>query len=206
MEASSAEEAATRGAEGAQRRAVNEAMDRYAAGDDAAFGVLYDDIAPRLFRFAMRSTRAREVAEDVVQQTLLQIHCARDRFRQGADVVPWAFAIARRIQTDLHRKAQVRRARSSDEEVDESEAPSALAPDANLHGKQLARAISAALDEMGETNRDAFLLVREEGLSVSEAAEVLGITAGALKVRVHRASETLRAVVERHERGPHDAR
>ena len=80
---------------------ADRAMDRYACGDEAAFVELYDELAPRLHRFALRWTRSRSAAEDTVQQTLLQIHAARHRFVRGSAVVPWAYAIARRLLIDL---------------------------------------------------------------------------------------------------------
>ena len=83
---------------------LDAAMDRYAAGDDAAFEAVYDGLAPRLYGFLLRQTRDRARAEDVVQQTMLQIHRARGRFTPGAQVVPWAFAIARRLLIDQHRR------------------------------------------------------------------------------------------------------
>src|SRR5579871_3992691 len=86
--------------------AANRAMDAYAQGDDAAFGSLYDALAPRLLGFLMRQTRDRQRAEDLLQDTLLNIHRARGQFMVGADVVAWAFAISRRLCIDRlrHRK------------------------------------------------------------------------------------------------------
>src|SRR5688572_8224274 len=83
---------------------LDTAMDRYARGEDAAFAEVYDGLAPRLMAFLVRYTRDRARAEDVVQQTMLQIHRARGRFTPGAQVVPWAFAIARRLLIDSHRR------------------------------------------------------------------------------------------------------
>src|SRR4051812_10555208 len=80
--------------------ALDAAMDRYAGGDDAAFEIVYDGLAPRLQSFLLRYTNDRARAEDVVQQTMLQIHRARGRFLIGSQVVPWAFANARRLLID----------------------------------------------------------------------------------------------------------
>src|SRR4051812_5379417 len=74
----------------AARRAANAAMDRYAAGDERAFAELYDLLAPRLHGFLVRHTHDGPRAEDLLQQTMLQIHAARGRFLKGADVTPWA--------------------------------------------------------------------------------------------------------------------
>src|SRR5690242_16586481 len=53
--------------------ALDAAMDRYARGDDAAFGEVYDRLAPRLFGFLLKYTRDHARVEDVVQQTMLQM-------------------------------------------------------------------------------------------------------------------------------------
>src|SRR5438067_2388234 len=87
-----------------QLSAANVAMDRYASGDDTAFGLVYDALAPRLYPFLLRKTRDPSRAEDLVQQTFLQMHCARETYVTGADVLPWAFAIARRLAIDAFRK------------------------------------------------------------------------------------------------------
>ena len=80
---------------------ADSAMDRYAAsGDAAAFSELYDLLAPRLCGYLLRQTRDPSLTEDLLQQTMLQIHYARARFIRGARVTPWAFAIARRLFID----------------------------------------------------------------------------------------------------------
>src|SRR5256885_6512465 len=96
--------------------AADAAMDRYASGETDAFAVLYDLLAPRLYGFLLRQTRNPARAEDLVQQTMLHIHCARGRFIHGAPVMPWAFAIARRLLIDETRKNRLDGARTSDPE------------------------------------------------------------------------------------------
>ena len=82
-------------------------MERYARGDEAAFGELYDAIAPRLLGFLRKATRDAFAAEDLMQLTLLHMHRARGSFIPGAPVLPWAFAIARRLMTDHARRRRV---------------------------------------------------------------------------------------------------
>ena len=86
--------------------AANRAMDQYADGDSEAFSTLYDILAPRLFAFLHRQTRDRAGTEDLVQQTLLKLHCARSSFARGGEVFPWAFAIARRLVIDAYRRGK----------------------------------------------------------------------------------------------------
>jgi DNA-directed RNA polymerase specialized sigma24 family protein len=89
---------------------ANDAMERYAAGDDQALAELYDALAPPLFTFLVKSERIEEEhAEELIEQTLLTIHGARGGFLPGAEVGPWAMAIARRLLLDSTRGGAGRR-------------------------------------------------------------------------------------------------
>src|SRR5262245_58232460 len=98
----------------ADHAALTEAMDRHADGDAAAFRTIYDLLVPRLKAFF--STRDPSRAEDLVQQTLLQIHRARQTFVRGSDVYPWAYAIGRRLLIDAHRRKKFELLLGSEEE------------------------------------------------------------------------------------------
>ena len=171
-------------------------MERYAAGDDAAFAAIYDALAPRLFGYLVRQTRDVARAEDLVQQTLLHMHRARGSFIAGAQVTPWAFAIARRLLIDGFRRGKREVLRATDDEASEDVAiatdPSA---DDLVQAQQTARRIQRELARLPETQRVAFELIKQDGLSLAEAAEVLGTTVAAVKLRAHRAYEALRAVL-----------
>lgn len=175
---------------------LDAAMDRYSRGDDDAFGEIYDKLAPRLFGFLMRYTRDRTKAEDVVQQTMLQIHRARGRFLPGAEVTPWAFAIARRLLIDQHRRGG-REVLAPTEDSDVTDLLVSLdAPADELAiAKEVAKKLGEELQRLPENQRVAFELIKQDGLSVAEAAQVLGTTVAAVKLRAHRAYEALRAVL-----------
>lgn len=190
----------TGGAERPGASLADRAMDRYAAGEEAAFGELYDELAPRLFRFALRWTRDRSAAEDTVQQTLLQIHSARQRFVRGGAVLPWAYAIARRLLIDLGRRHE-RQARRHEVVGREDEASGDPPADDALHERRVGAAARRELEALPAAWRESFELVRFEGLSVAEAAEVLGITQGMVKIRTHRAAAALRLAMARRLRG-----
>jgi len=177
-------------------RLANEAMNRYADGDTAAFGALYDVLVPRLYAFVYRQTRNVALAEDLVQQTMLQMHCARESFVRGAHVTPWAFSIARRLLIDGFRKARFRERLSNDPDEDEEPVSNDGRPDDILYSKQLAGKMERALLALPESHRIAFQLVRLEGLSIAETAEVLGTTPTAVKLRAHRTYDALRAAID----------
>lgn len=181
---------------------ADRAMERYACGDDAAFVEIYDEVAPRLHRFALRWTRSRSAAEDTVQQTLLQIHVARQRFVPGAAVVPWAYAIARRLLIDLGRRGVREELRAGDAR-DPEEPAAGPSPEDALHHKRLEAEAQRDLASLPPAWRESFELVKLEGLSVAETAEVLGITRAMVKIRTHRAAVSLRKATARRLRdGP----
>ncbi len=172
------------------RTEADTAMERYAAGDNAAFGLVYDVLAPRLYGYLVRQTRDHARAEDLLQQTLLRMHRARDRFIVGAEVTPWAFAIARRLLIDTVRRGK-REVLTDDGEPDAGAAPDPGADD-RVAGKELEARIRHELSRLPASQRVAFELVKDEGLSMAEAAAVVGTTATAVKLRAHRAYEALR--------------
>jgi RNA polymerase sigma-70 factor (ECF subfamily) len=175
------------------RAEVDVAMERYAAGDDAAFPSVYDAVAPRLYGYLLRQTRDRARAEDLLQQTMLHIHRARVRFIAGAEVMPWAFAIARRLLLDgLRRSRREMLADEGEPDAGASEAPGA---DELLQAQELALRVERVLSGLPRSQRDAFELLKNDGLSVAEAAQVLGTTVAAVKLRAHRAYEALRAAL-----------
>jgi RNA polymerase sigma-70 factor, ECF subfamily len=168
-------------------------MDRYARGEDAAFSELYDLLAPRLASFLLRRTRDAARTEDLVQQTFLQMHCARRHFAAGAAVTPWAFAIARRLLIDALRKGTHEHTTGEDgaPAADECAAPDAR-PDDRVGRSRLVHRMEQELARLPEMQRTAFELVWRDGLSMAEAAEALGTSVTAVKMRTHRTYEALR--------------
>ena len=169
------------------------AMERYAAGDDDAFGAVYDAVAPRLYGYLLRHTRDRARAEDLLQQTLLHMHRARERFISGAEVMPWAFAIARRLLVDGIRRGK-REVLTEEGQLDAGLSREPAAEDV-VQAVELAAHVEQALAKLPQSQRVAFELIRQEGLSMAEAAQVLGTTVAAVKLRAHRAYEALRAAL-----------
>jgi RNA polymerase sigma-70 factor, ECF subfamily len=179
---------------------ANAAMERYARGDEAAFAELYDAIAPRLLGFLHKATRDAFAAEDLMQQTLLQMHRARGLFIRGAPVLPWAFAIARRLMTDRARRRRVEQRLFSEAPADDdriADASTGATPMADdvLHARRLARRLQQRIEALPELQRTAYRLLQQEGLSLKKAAEVLGTSVTAVKMRAHRAYLALRAVL-----------
>ena len=180
---------------------LDEAMNRYAQGEQAAFATLYGGLEQKLRAFLTRLTGAPVVADDLLQETFMRIHRARGSFDPSAAVVPWAYAIARNAWLDHVRAAKVRgdttRAKSNDDAATPLEATTG--PDADSEqvaiARQTAALVESVLGKLAPAQREAFVLLRYEGMSVEDAAAVLGSTPTAVKLRAFRAYEALRAAL-----------
>ena len=133
------------------------------------------------------------------------MYLARGHFERRAAALPWIFAIARNAYIDFTRQSRVRRAVTVDASAARAVEPEASAEtrgDEVLAGQEMLATVRATLARMPILLREAFVLLRFEGLSVSEAAQILGATEGAVKVRAFRAYELLRAALHVDSGGP----
>jgi RNA polymerase sigma-70 factor, ECF subfamily len=180
----------------ADLQAVDRAMHRYAEGDDRAFGEVFAALAPRLRLFLCRLGCSVHGAEDLMQETFLRMHHARGSFARGRPVAPWAYAIARNCFVSHARSGKAKLARAS-VDADRVELPAGTGADVEQESmaRQAAAVVSRTLAAMTPARREAFVLLRYEGLSVAAAAQVVGISEGALKIRAFHAYEALRAAL-----------
>jgi RNA polymerase sigma-70 factor, ECF subfamily len=174
---------------------LEELMERYVDGDAAAFEQLYQNVSPKLLGYLLRLTRHRERAEDLLQITFAKIHRARASYLRGAPLLPWVLSIARRSFFDERRAAKSRSEDlSSDGTLPEPRHEEDVVPN------DLSEALERALDAMPEAYREAIQLTKITGLSMVEAADVLGTTPTAVKLRVHRGYNLLRDELENFKR------
>jgi len=166
-------------------------MERYAGGDAGAFEPLYRALSPRLFGYLLRLTRDRHLAEDLVQVTFSKVHRARSAYFAGSPVLPWLLAIGRRSFLDLKRRQKVR----PEDLTGDGRVPERT-PEAPASADDLAHELERALDRLPGNYAEAIQLTKVTGLSVAEAAEVLGTTQSAVKLRVHRGYQILRKELE----------
>jgi RNA polymerase sigma-70 factor (ECF subfamily) len=165
---------------------------RAQTGDEAAYRESLERIAARLRGYLRRRMQgAPDDVEDLVQEILLALHLQRGTWDPALPVSAWVLAIARHKLVDLWRRRGRREALNGVlEEVDESLL--AVAPDAGEARRDLDR----LLLELPEAQRQAILLTKVEGLSVSEASRRTGMSESAIKVQVHRGLRRLAAFVK----------
>lgn len=173
---------------------ANAAMRRYATGDDGAFDELYRLLSPRLYRLC-RALSERDAGE-LFQEVFLKIHRARATFVDTKSVYSWSAAIARKTFIDLVRY----RARRPETALPSSQLelrPSlgAPSPEAPLLERELEAELERELGLLSDNLRLAYELVKLRGRSYVDASAELGAPIDAIKQRVHRASEEIKAGV-----------
>lgn len=166
-------------------------MVSYQGGEMAALAELYELMRPQLRGFLQGLSWDAATADDLVQETFLQVHRARRTYEPGRPVRPWLYGIARNVYL-MHRRAAARRLRHEQpaaEELPELPVP----PEA----EQLAERATLwrALGRLGEGKREAVMLHHLLGMDFSQVGAVLGIASGAAKVRAHRGIAELRRML-----------
>ena len=170
-------------------------MGRYCDGDAGAFHRLYQLVGPKILAYLVGLTGDRALAADVLQQTFLKLHQARNSYVRGADPVPWIYTIAHRACLDeLRKRKSSRLTLTSDGELPaEPRATLAGTPEGEPGDEAGGERISLAdLESLPQNQKEALILTKVHGRSLAEAAMITGSTPGAIKQRAHRAYVTLR--------------
>ncbi|MEM7353366.1 MAG: RNA polymerase sigma factor [Acidobacteriota bacterium] len=167
-------------------------MAAYQAGKMAAFENIYRRLAPDLRRYLISLTRNRPRAEDLLQETFLQIHRSRHTYSPPRPMAPWAFGIARHVYL-MDCRAWARRRRLEIEPVEDlPEVPVPAFGEGVADQDLLRRAVS----HLAADRREPLLLHHIWGFSFKEIAGILGIREGAAKVRAHRARKQLESLLK----------
>jgi RNA polymerase sigma-70 factor (ECF subfamily) len=132
----------------------------------------------------------------VVQETFLRAQVHLESVREPEKAAAWLFRVAHNLCMDQLRARQASRI---DQAADVEAAPATRVEacvQSELERGEMSVCVLAKVDQLPETDRSVILLCDIAGLSQEEMAHVLGIQAGAVKVRLHRARKKLRAVLE----------
>jgi RNA polymerase sigma-70 factor, ECF subfamily len=168
---------------------LEQLMARYQNGDAAAAKSLVDLLSVQLHCFFSSHMGSRAEADDMLQDAWLRIHRMRHTYRPGEPLLPWVYAIARRVRVDHYR---VRRRIERREipagvplEARASESPSSTLP-----------SFAELIAPLPESQREVLTMLKVSGLSIEEVAKATSSTSGAVKQKVHRAYDRLRALLQ----------
>jgi RNA polymerase sigma-70 factor (ECF subfamily) len=201
----------------AQRDAANPAdaidegafVSRLRAGDDAAYEELVRTHGARMLAVARRFLRVEEDARDAVQDAFISAFRAIDRFEGGSRLSTWLHRIV--VNAALMKlRSRQRKPETSIEELlphfledghfAEPPAEWQQPADRALERQETREQVREAIDRLPENYRTVLLLRDIEGLDTAESAAALGITPNAAKIRLHRARQALRELLDEYMR------
>lgn len=162
---------------------------RFVAGDAAAVRAIYARYAGPILTVAMGTLAKRELADEVVQTTMLKAWRAAASFDPSRDLAPWLYAIARRVAIDVYRreKRAAVPAELSDDQV--------VVVPLSFERTWEAWEVRSALEQLPPDERDVVRLAHFIGMTHGEIAEQLGVPIGTVKSRSHRAHRRLAALL-----------
>ena len=169
----------------------------YLRGEAASFDILVHRHAGELYRFAFRFTVCSTAAEDVVQETFLQVSTSANQFDVGRRFKPWLFTIAANKARDYLRRRDRKREISFDvhiggEEECQQRYVDLLAGEAPNPGELESRerqheVVRLAIEVLPDRLREVLVLAYYHRAPYREIAEILGIPLGTVKSRLHAA-------------------
>lgn len=182
-----------------------ELLAKLRAGDDRAYERLVAEHGGRMLAVARRMLRNEEEARDAVQEAFLLAFRGLARFEGQSRLGTWLHRIV--VNAAL---MKMRHRRSRPEESIEPLLPTFHAdghstiefgqwqelPDERLLRGELAELVRSSIDRLPESHRTVLLLRDVEELDTAEAAELLGVSANAVKIRLHRARQALRTMLD----------
>lgn len=168
-----------------------ELMAAYRGGDARAFETLYARHRTRLFRFVLRSVKARALAEELYQEVWMRVIEARASYAPKARFTTWLYTIAHNRLVDHWRKRGLTLVALETDEVPSQGSD----PADHAQARESLGRFAAALEALPALQREAFLLHEEGELSVAEIAAATGANEETAKSRLRYAMAKLKAAV-----------
>lgn len=159
-----------------ERLSDDELMDRLAEGDRDAYAILLERYWARLVVYAAEVVESQDAAQDVAQDTFIQLWRYRERWVRVGTVGAYLYRITRNLALNAVRqeRAAARRLKRSAETGEGH--PSPFTPEESLDHALLRRQVEAAIKALAPRRREVFILSRYHGLSYAEIATAMGIS------------------------------
>jgi RNA polymerase sigma-70 factor (ECF subfamily) len=174
----------------------------FRAGRTEAFGALLRRYERELYGYLRRYLGDSDLADDVFQNTFLQVYTKADQYEEGRPVRPWLYTIATHQAIDALRRNGRHQVLSLDQQrkeqadgavkslIDLLESRSA-GPAEQIEGAERRQKVRAGVDALPELLRQVVVLAYYQGLKYREIAEIIGIPVGTVKSRLHAALQKL---------------
>ncbi len=171
----------------------NQLMFRVKEGNLDQMALLFDRHHRPLYGFFYHQTGIKAESEDLVQTVFMNMIRSRATFTGTFKFETWMYTIARNALKDYYRRNKRTGNTVNTEEVEEHIKETTTA-DNTLHRKEEELILRKALARLSETDRELIILSKYREMKYQEIAEILKLTEGAIKVRIHRAVKQLREI------------
>src|SRR6266404_3157771 len=173
-----------------------EAITRAKAGDAEAWGEVYREYAPAIFRFCRRALPTREDAEDATTEIFMKLRDKVVQYDQSRSFSAWLYKVAANHCWDTLRRRKIRQ----DKETEDVDSMPLEHPDANqlerLIEQRTSQEVRKALDKLGGRARMALVMRYYSDMSYDEIADALGVRRAFVGVVLLRARHELRQALE----------
>ena len=171
-----------------ESRALEQLMVRYQQADQIAARSLIEQLSPQLYRFFAAQLGSPDDASDMLQDAWLRIHRVRHTYRPGEPLVPWVYAIARRVRVDSYRKR--RRIATREIMVEALPEPAVVSNEPTD-----LPSFNQLIADLPASQREVLTMLKVNGLTLEEIARATSSSVGSVKQKAHRAYERLRALL-----------
>jgi len=174
-------------------------IEQFKKGDLSAFDELMSKYSRKIRYLAYRMTNNYEDAEDITQEVFVRVFKALPTWKPKASFYTWLRTIALNLCIDFHRtrvRRQTQPLESKDGFVMDIPADSSNDPLRRTEADELRRRILLATEKLSPRQRKAFMLVSYGGLSLKEAAEIMGCAVGTIKAHLNRATTKMRNLLK----------
>jgi RNA polymerase sigma-70 factor (ECF subfamily) len=184
----------------ADQAAERELVERCLAGDREAFAPVVRRYGPGLFAFCSRMV-GPAVGEELAQECFARAYAGLAGFRNDSRLKQWLYRIALNLCRDHLKSGKTRESAVGDFVGPFEPADNQAGPEARALGREAIRSLQRAVEQLSPKYKEAFVLKHVENLSYEEMREIVRMPIPALKVRVHRAREMLKRLMEEEEQG-----
>ncbi len=188
-----------------EQRSDEELLAGSLRGHKGDFKTLLERYEGELFNYLYHTTGDRQVAEDLFQETFLQVFSHIERFRPGAMFRPWVYTIAANLARDEMRRRRRRKSLSLDAEVGSGEetkladlvSANTVEPEEQVFQEEAASVATELVEELPDNLKEVVVLYFYNDMKYTEISETLGLPMGTVKSRLYRAMHEMSAALKR---------
>ncbi|MDR1928305.1 MAG: RNA polymerase sigma factor [Oscillospiraceae bacterium] len=179
------------------KRSVEEAYQQFCAGDESAFDFVMEEFRQNLIFFLFRYVRSMEAAEDLAEDTFVELLVHRERFRHQSSLKTYLFSVARHKAIDFIRREQRRGSVALEEIVERCDETPCV--EEQILTQERNEALYLTLQELRPEYREVLQLLYVERLSYDEIAKIMKRSKKQIDNLAYRARQHMRGILGKEE-------